>query len=142
MKFEEFGQSPEFTTPIKNFMFENAPKLEPPKPNGEQSLNNYSLYQKFSELMDKTLEKFLINLNISPEIFIEACQFAKNENLPCSFLDYVLSTLEFEDFYNLINDYKNMNNNISNDYENIFKQLGIDEDETLKSNNKKQKKKK
>ena len=142
MKFEEFGQSPEFTTTIKNFMFENAPKLEPTKKNGEQSLNNFALYQKFSELMDKTLEKFLSNSNISPEIFIDACQFAKNENLPCSFLDYVLSTLESEDFYNLINDYKNLNNNISNDYENIFKQLGIDDDETLKNNNKKQKKKK
>ena len=142
MKFEEFGQSPEFTTTIKNFMFENAPKLEPAKQNGEQSLNNFALYQKFSELMDKTLEKFLTKQNISPEIFIEACKFAKNENLPCSFLDYVLSTLEFEDFYHLINDYKNLNNNISNDYENIFKILGIDDDETLKNNNKKQKKKK
>ena len=43
------------------------------------------------------------------------------ENLPCSFLDYVLSTLEFEEFYNLMNDYKKMNNqNLSNEYENIF----------------------
>ena len=67
-----------------------------------------------------------------------------NENLPCSFLDYVLSTLEFDEFYNLMNDYKKMNNNqnISNEYENIFNQLGLNEDETLKNDNKKQKKKK
>ena len=53
MQFEEFGQSPEFTNAIQNFMHENASKLEPAKSNGEQSLNNYSLYQKFCELMDK-----------------------------------------------------------------------------------------
>jgi hypothetical protein len=144
MQFEEFGESPEFTNAIQNFMHENASKLEPAKSNGEQSLNNYSLYQKFCELMDKTLEKFLLKLNISAEKFIESCNFAKNENLPCSFLDYVLSTLEFDEFYNLMNDYKKMNNNqnISNEYENIFNQLGLNEDETLKNDNKKQKKKK
>jgi hypothetical protein len=142
MNFESFGQSPEFTTPIQNFIFENLSKIETQKSNGEQSLINYSLYQKFCELMDKTLEKFLLNFNISAENFIESCKFAKNENLPCSFLDYVLSTLEFEEFYNLMDDYKKMNNNqISNDYEKIFKQFGLDEDETIK-NNKKQKKKK
>jgi len=143
MNFESFGQSAEFTTPIQNFIFENLSNLEPQKKNGEQSLKNYSLYQKFCELMDKTLEKFLLNFNISAEKFIESCKFAKKENLPCSFLDYVLSTLEFEEFYFLMSDYKKMNENqISGDYENIFKQFGLDQDETIKSDNKKQKKKK
>jgi hypothetical protein len=143
MNFESFGQSAEFTTPIQNFIFENLSNLEPQKKNGEQSLKNYSLYQKFCELMDKTLEKFLLNFNISAENFIESCKFAKKENLPCSFLDYVLSTLEFEEFYFLMSDYKKMNENqISGDYENIFKQFGLDQDETIKSDNKKQKKKK
>ena len=42
-----------------------------------------------------------------------------------------------------MNNYKKMNNqNLSNEYENIFNQLGLNEDETLKNDNKKQKKKK
>ena len=82
MKFEAFGSSPEFTTPIQNFMFENCSKLEIAKQSGEQSLNNYSLFQKYSELMDKTLNLFLEDEKLSPDKFILACQFAKEENLP------------------------------------------------------------
>ena len=108
MKFEAFGSSPEFTTPIQNFMFENCSKLEIAKQSGEQSLNNYSLFQKYSELMDKTLNLFLEDEKLSPDKFILACQFAKEENLPCSFLDYVLSSIEYEDFYHLMLDYKLM----------------------------------
>ena len=108
MKFEAFGSSPEFTTPIQKFMFENCSKLEIAKQSGEQSLNNYSLFQKYSELMDKTLNLFLEDEKLSPDKFILACQFAKEENLPCSFLDYVLSSIEYEDFYHLMLDYKLM----------------------------------
>ena len=118
MKFESFGSSPDFTTPIQNFLFENCSKLEIAKKSGEQSLSNYSLFQKYSELMDKTLNLFLENEKLSPEKFIVACQFAKEENLPCSFLDYVLSSLEYEDFYNLMLDYKFMGEkDLKDDYE-------------------------
>ena len=66
--------------------------------------------------MDKTLDKFLEMGNLEPEIFIQAMQFAREENLPCSFLDYVLSSIEYGDFYNLMIDYKKMNNKeIEND---------------------------
>ena len=118
MKFESFGSSPNFTTPIQNFLFENCSKLEIAKKSGEQSLSNYSLFQKYSELMDKTLNLFLEDQNLTPEKFVFACQFAKEENLPCSFLDYVLSSLEYEDFYNLMLDYKFMGEkDLKDDYE-------------------------
>ena len=118
MKFEAFGSSPEFTTPIQNFMFENCSKLEIAKQSGEQSLNNYSLFQKYSELMDKTLNLFLEDEKLSPDKFILACQFAKEENLPCSFLDYVLSSMEYDEFYNLMLDYKLMGEkDLKDDYE-------------------------
>ena len=118
MKFESFGSSPDFTTPIQNFLFENCSKLEIAKKSGEQSLSNYSLFQKYSELMDKTLNLFLEDQNLTPEKFVFACQFAKEENLPCSFLDYVLSSLEYEDFYNLMLDYKFMGEkDLKDDYE-------------------------
>jgi hypothetical protein len=120
MKFEAFGSSPEFTTPIQNFMFENCSKLEIAKQSGEQSLNNYSLFQKYSELMDKTLNLFLEDEKLSPDKFILACQFAKEENLPCSFLDYVLSSMEYEDFYNLMLDYKLMGEKDLNDNKDDF----------------------
>lgn len=108
MKFEAFGSSPEFTSTIQKYMAENCTKLEIAKESGEQSISNYTMYQKYSEMMDKELDKFLEKEKIAPEEFIEACQFAREENLPCSFLDYVLSSIEFEDFYNLMLDYKNM----------------------------------
>ena len=118
MKFEAFGSSPEFTTPIQNFMFENCSKLEIAKQSGEQSLNNYSLFQKYSELMDKTLNLFLEDEKLSPDKFILACQFAKEENLPCSFLDYVLSSMEYDEFYNLMLDYKLMGEkDLKDDYD-------------------------
>ena len=120
MKFEAFGSSPEFTTPIQNFMFENCSKLEIAKQSGEQSLNNYSLFQKYSELMDKTLNLFLEDEKLSPDKFILACQFAKEENLPCSFLDYVLSSIEYEDFYHLMLDYKLMGEKDLNDNKDDF----------------------
>ena len=131
MKFEAFGSSPEFTTPIQNFMFENCSKLEIAKQSGEQSLNNYSLFQKYSELMDKTLNLFLENEKLSPEKFIVACQFAKEENLPCSFLDYVLSSIEYEDFYNLMLDYKLM----------VEKDLNENKDDLFMEDDKKEKEK-
>jgi len=108
MNFESFGSSPEFTTPIQEFLFNNCMQIEEAKDNGEQSINNYMLFKKYSELMDKTLEKFLEMGNLDSEVFIQAMQFAREENLPCSFLDYVLSSIEYEDFYNLMIDYKNM----------------------------------
>ena len=109
MNFEAFGSSPDFTTPIQQFLFNNCFKIEEAKKTGEQSINNYMLFKQYSELMDKTLEKFLEMGHLDPEIFIQAMQFAKDENLPCSFLDYVLSSIEYENFYNLMMDYKKMN---------------------------------
>ena len=131
MKFEAFGSSPEFTTPIQKFMFNNCSKLEIAKQSGEQSLNNYSLFQKYSELMDKTLNLFLENEKLSPEKFIVACQFAKEENLPCSFLDYVLSSIEYEDFYHLMLDYKLM----------VEKDLNENKDDLFMEDDKKEKEK-
>lgn len=118
MKFESFGSSPEFTSTIQKFMMENCTKLEIAKESGEQSINNYLLFKNYSEMMDKELEGFLQKENLSTEKFIEACDFAREENLPCSFLDYVLSSIEFEDFYNLMMDYKNM---FSKNYEDSSK---------------------
>ena len=117
MNFEAFGSSPDFTTPIQEFLFNNCSKIEEAKENGEQSINNYMLFKQYSELMDKTLEKFLEMGNLEPDVFIQAMQFAKEENLPCSFLDYVLSSIEYEDFYNLMIDYKKMS----------IKEIGNDE---------------
>ena len=133
MKFEAFGSSPEFTSPIQKFMFDNCSKLEIAKQSGEQSLNNYSLFQKYSELMDKTLNLFLEDEKLSPDKFILACQFAKEENLPCSFLDYVLSSIEYEDFYNLMIDYKKMSNKeIQNDEAHVkFMDNEIKKDEEI-----------
>ena len=120
MNFEAFGSSPDFTTPIQEFLFNNCSKLEEAKQTGEQSINNYVLFKQYTELMDKTLEKFLEIGHLDPEVFIAALQFAKDENIPCSFLDYVLSSIEYEDFYNLMLDYKKMNNKeIENDEANI-----------------------
>ena len=110
MNFEAFGSSPEFTTPIQQFLYDNCSKIEEAKKSGEQSINNYMLFKQYSELMDKTLEKFLDYGNLDAETFMEAMQFARDENLPFSFLDYVLSSVEYENFYNLMIDYKKMNN--------------------------------
>ena len=60
-------------------------------------------------------------------------QFAKEENLPCSFLDYVLSSIEYEDFYNLMIDYKKMSNKeIQNDEAHVkFMDNEIKKDEEI-----------
>ena len=132
MNFEAFGSSPDFTTPIQEFLFNNCSKIEEAKKSGEQSINNYMLFKQFSKLMDKTLEKFLEMGNLDPEIFIQAIHFAKDENLPCSFLDYVLSSIEYEDFYNLMMDYKKMNNKeIENDANVDFMDKEIQKDEEI-----------
>ncbi len=137
MNFEAFGASPDFTTPIQEFLFNNCAKIEEAKENGEQSLNNYMLFKQYSELMDKTLEKFLEMGNLEPEVFIQAMQFAREENLPCSFLDYVLSSIEYEDFYNLMIDYKKMNNKeIENDSHVNFMDNEIKKDEEIIKKNK------
>ena len=104
MNFEAFGSSPDFTTPINKFLFENSPKFE--VSTGEQSLGNYDLFKKYSALLESTLEKFLSYGKLSPEVFLEAMQFAREENLPCSFLDYVLSASEYSEFCTLMSDYK------------------------------------
>ena len=62
MNFEAFGSSPDFTTPIQQFLYNNCSKIEEAKQNGEQSINNYMLFKQYSELMDKTLEKTGIKL--------------------------------------------------------------------------------
>ena len=137
MNFEAFGASPDFTTLIQEFLFNNCAKIEEAKENGEQSLNNYMLFKQYSELMDKTLEKFLEMGNLEPEVFIQAMQFAREENLPCSFLDYVLSSIEYEDFYNLMIDYKKMNNKeIENDSHVNFMDNEIKKDEEIIKKNK------
>ena len=138
MNFEAFGSSPDFTTPIQEFLFNNCTKIEEAKENGEQSINNYMLFKQYSELMDKTLEKFLEMGNLEPEVFIQAMKFAKEENLPCSFLDYVLSSIEYEDFYNLMIDYKKMSSKeISNDESNVkFMDNQIQKDEEIIKKNK------
>ena len=137
MNFEAFGSSPDFTTPIQEFLFNNCSKIEEAKESGEQSINNYMLFKQYSELMDKTLEKFLEMGNLEPEVFIQAMKFAKEENLPCSFLDYVLSSIEYEDFYNLMIDYKKMNNKeIENEAHVNFMDKEIQKDEEIIKKNK------
>ena len=137
MNFEAFGSSPDFTTPIQEFLFNNCDKIEEAKKSGEQSINNYMLFKQYSELMDKTLEKFLEMGNLEPDIFIQAMQFAKEENLPCSFLDYVLSSIEYENFYNLMMDYKKMNNKeIENEAHVNFMDKEIQKDEEIIKKNK------
>ena len=132
MNFEAFGSSPDFTTPIQQFLFNNCSKIEEAKKSGEQSINNYMLFKQYSELMDKTLEKFLEYGNLDAETFMQAMQFAKEENLPCSFLDYVLSSIEYENFYNLMMDYKKMNNKeIENDANVDFMDKEIQKDEEV-----------
>lgn len=64
------------------------------------------MFKEYSEMMEKNLSKLLKQLQITPEKFIDACQFAREENVPCAFLDYVLSSIEYEDFYYLMSDYK------------------------------------
>ena len=136
MNFEAFGSSPEFTTPIQQFLFNNCSKIEEAKQSGEQSINNYMLFKQYSELMDKTLEKFLDYGNLDAETFMQAMQVAKDENLPCSFLDYVLSSVEYENFYNLMMDYKKMNDKEIEENSNV--QFMDDEikknEETIKKN--------
>ena len=137
MNFEAFGSSPDFTTPIQEFLFNNCDKIEEAKKSGEQSINNYMLFKQYSELMDKTLEKFLEMGNLEPDIFIQAMQFAKEENLPCSFLDYVLSSIEYENFYNLMIDYKKMNNKeVENEAHVNFMDKEIQKDEEIIKKNK------
>ena len=137
MNFEAFGSSPDFTTPIQEFLFNNCQKIEEAKESGEQSINNYMLFKQYSELMDKTLDKFLEMGNLDPEVFIQAMQFAKDENLPCSFLDYVLSSIEYEDFYNLMIDYKKMSNKeIVNEAHVNFMDNEIKKDEEIIKKNK------
>ena len=137
MNFEAFGSSPDFTTPIQEFLFNNCQKIEEAKESGEQSINNYMLFKQYSELMDKTLDKFLEMGNLDPEVFIQAMQFAREENLPCSFLDYVLSSIEYEDFYNLMIDYKKMSNKeIGNDANVNFMDNEIKKDEEIIKKNK------
>ena len=138
MNFEAFGSSPDFTTPIQEFLFNNCSKIEEANENGEQSINNYMLFKKYSELMDKTLEKFLEMGNLEPDVFIQAMQFAKEENLPCSFLDYVLSSIEYEDFYNLMMDYKKMScKEIESDESHVkFMDNEIQKDEEIIKKNK------
>ena len=137
MNFEAFGSSPDFTTPIQEFLFNNCGKIEEAKKSGEQSINNYMLFKQYSELMDKTLEKFLEMGNLDPEVFIQAMQFAKDENLPCSFLDYVLSSIEYENFYNLMMDYKKMSNKeIENEEHVSFMDKEIQKDEEKIKKNK------
>ena len=67
---------------------------------------------------------------------MQAMQFAKDENLPCSFLDYVLSSVEYENFYNLMMDYKKMNDKEIEENSNV--QFMDDEikknEETIKKN--------
>ena len=136
MNFEAFGSSPDFTTPIQQFLFNNCFKIEEAKESGEQSINNYMLFKQYSELMDKTLEKFLEIGNLDAETFMKAMEFARDENLPCSFLDYVLSSIEYENFYNLMMDYKKMNDKEIEENSNV--QFMDDEikknEETIKKN--------
>ena len=137
MNFEAFGSSPEFTTPIQQFLYDNCSKIEEAKKSGEQSINNYMLFKQYSELMDKTLEKFLDYGNLDADTFMEAMQFARDENLPCSFLDYVLSSVEYENFYNLMMDYKKMNDKEIEDDLNIkFMDEQIKKDEDVIKKNK------
>lgn len=108
MKFEAYGDSPDFSNLISKFINENCQKLEEAKESGEQSINNYLLFQQYSEMIEKNLEGFLKEQKISQDSFYEALQFARDENLPCNFLDYILSSIEYEAFYYLMLDYKHM----------------------------------
>ena len=137
MNFEAFGSSPDFTTPVQEFLFKNAPKFE--LTNGEQSLGNYQIFKDYSEMLDKTLQKFLDYGKLDAEVFIAAMQFARQENLPCSFLDYVLSSIDYEDFVSLMADYKKIGGQEIKSGENddfIDKELEKDEENVRKKKKK------
>lgn len=108
MKFEAYGSSPEFTNLVQKFCFGNCNQIKEISETGEHSIDNYLIFQKYSELIETELNKFLTKENFTQDEFYAACEFARDENLPCNFLDYILSSIEYEDFYYLMMDYKNM----------------------------------
>lgn len=81
------------------------------KEGGEHSIENFMLYKKYCSMIEDNLQEFLKKENINVTRLLDACQRVNemNENFVAS-LDYILACTEYQDFYNLMVQYKNMYN--------------------------------
>lgn len=98
-------------------MKDNLYKFTEVRENLEHPIENFLIYKKYISTIENSLESkiiiikiikdFLIAEKISPEKLIDSCTRIKeiNENsLYC--LDYILASIEYDDFFNLMIDYK------------------------------------
>jgi hypothetical protein len=75
----------------------------------EQSLELHEIYLKYSDMIERSLESYLEEQNISMEDFVEGCQQARAAGDLSSFsLDYLMATIEYEDFVSLARDHAMM----------------------------------
>lgn len=109
---EDYTSNPNFTDKINAFLSQNCKSIDEIKLESDShTINNHNIYKKYLSLIESELEDFLKISNLNEEEVFKACLIMKDydENyLVC--LDYILASVEYEYFYNLIIDYKNIVN--------------------------------
>jgi hypothetical protein len=65
------------------------------------------LFKNYANLIENNLQNFLKSTKITGEKLVDACKFvSENQENPLYSLDYLLASIEYEDFYHLMIDHK------------------------------------
>lgn len=109
---EDYTSNPNFTDKINDFLSKNCKSIDEIKSESDShTIKNHNIFKEYISLIERELEDFLKISKLNEEEVFESCLIMKDydENyLVC--LDYILASVEYEDFYNLIIDYKNIVN--------------------------------
>eukprot|EP00798_Chlamydomonas_sp_ICE-L_P013406 gene13408-19257_t len=108
--YADFFGSPGFTSALGEFLGKYSCELEYKDFAEDQPLKNHDIYQKYTDLVEQGLQKFMLDGGLKQEAVIEACQKAQESGdrtwLTC--IDYLLASTEYESFMELAYDHYEM----------------------------------
>ncbi len=77
------------------------------KVGGEHPVENYMVFKKYIDLIERNLEKFLSDEKIMIGRLLDACQrISEVDETSLYCIDYIMACTEYQEFYNLMIQYK------------------------------------
>ena len=109
-RLDLFMSSGEFGDALSGFFASNAQLFDQTRLEAEceQPIVHYDLYQKYCNLLESLLGRFVEEEGVSADMIVAACEEVGQHGLEFSCVDWIMGSTEFEFFLGIVRDYFGM----------------------------------
>jgi hypothetical protein len=109
-RLDLFMSSGEFGDALSGFFASNSDAFDLTRLEAEceQPIVHYDLYQKYCNLLEGLLERFVEDEGISADLIVAACEEVGQNGLEFSCVDWIMGSTEFEFFLGIVRDFFGM----------------------------------